>query len=64
MVYKVFVEVNEEGIEVVVVIGVGMMLMSLKLMFSVNYFFLFFIRYVRIGAILFFGRLMEFLVEV
>lgn len=63
VVHKAFVEVNEEGTEAAAATGIGMMLMSLKPMFSANHPFLFFIRHVRTGAILFLGRLMEPSVE-
>ncbi|XP_068713939.1 serpin B6-like [Montipora foliosa] len=63
VVHKAFIEVNEEGTEAAAATGIGMMLMSLKPMFSANHPFLFFIRHVRTGAILFLGRLMEPSVE-
>lgn len=58
VIYKVFVEVNEEGMEVVVVIVVMMRFMCMLLefmVFKVDYFFFFLIRDNLIGIVLFIG---------
>lgn len=48
VIYKSYVDVNEEGIEVVVVIGDSFIVKRffIRVKFVVNYFFLFFIRYI------------------
>ena len=57
VVHKAFIEVNEEGTEAAAATGIGMKMMSLKPTFYANHPFLFLIRHVDTGAILFLGRL-------
>ena len=57
VVHKAFIDVNEEGTEAAAATGIGMKMMSLKPMFNANHPFLFLIRHVDTGAILFLGRL-------
>ena len=59
VVHKAFVEVNEEGTEAAAATGIGVKLMCLKPMFNANHPFLFFIRHISTGAILFLGHLLE-----
>ena len=59
VIHKAFVEVNEEGTEAAAATGIGIKMMSLKPMFNANHPFLFLIRHVESGAILFLGRLIK-----
>lgn len=66
-IYKVFVEVNEKGIEVVVVIVVGIMGMGFvlkKFVFCVDYLFLFIICYKKLNVILFMGCMLKLLLNI
>ena len=58
VVHKAFVEVNEEGTEAAAATGIAMPY-SLKPVFNANHPFVFLIRHVDTGAILFLGRLMK-----
>lgn len=62
VIYKVYIDVNERGIEVVVVLGVVMQkrFLDMFLEFYVNYFFLFIIYYKISSVILFMGRVKKF----
>lgn len=62
VIYKVYMDVNERGIEVVVVLGVVMQkrFLDMFLEFYVNYFFLFIIYYKISSVILFMGRVKKF----
>ena len=57
VVHKAFVDVNEEGTEAAAATGVGMQLLSGPPSFRADHPFIFLIRDIRSGSILFLGRM-------